>query len=319
MIRISDYSPQPNDAKPVPTLSVVLIAYNMARELPRTLTSLSSRMQLDIREEDYEIIVVDNGSSIPVDINLFRDLGCNIAVHRMDNATVSPVPAINFGLRQARGDLIGVLIDGARIASPRLLATALEAAQLHPRPVIGTLSFHLGPDLQKRSILQGYCQAVEDKLLAESGWEHDGYRLFRISVLAGSSEDGWFMIPAETNAMFLRREHWESLGGYDPDFVSPGGGLANLDMWARACAEPMGRVVMLLGEATFHQIHGGVATNSITPSWPSFHDEFVRIRGRPYVRPEVVPLLLGRPHPDAIPSISASAERYLTKSGRNAT
>jgi hypothetical protein len=44
-------------------------------------------------------------------------------------------------------------------------------------------------------------------------------------------------------------------------------------------------LVSLLGEATFHQVHGGIATNSLNPPLQSFHEEYVRIRGRPYARP----------------------------------
>lgn len=251
-----------------PKLSVVVIAFNMARELPRTIRSLSPRMQRDIDPEEYEIIIVDNGSTEPFDHDGCLRLGSNISSHRIAAATPSPVPAINRGLALARGSLAGVMIDGARMASPRLLATALEAARLHSRPVIGTLAYHLGTDVQMRSVARGYCQEVEDKMLAAVDWDADGYRLFDIAVFAGSSESGWFDLPSETNALFLTREHWRALGGYDPAFVSPGGGLVNLDTWSRACADPAGRVIMLLGEATFHQVHNGVATNAVEPKWP---------------------------------------------------
>lgn len=290
-------------------LTVIVISYNMQRELPRTIRSLSPLMQRNISSEDYEIIVVDNGSNEPIDQDQFRLLDKNISFHRISNPTPSPVPAINYGLSLARGDLVGVLIDGARMASPRLLATALEAAQIHNRPVIGTLAFHLGPDVQMRSIVNGYCQDVEDKLLDSVDWATDGYRLFDISVFASSSANGWFIIPAETNALFLKREHWQELGGYDPAFITPGGGLVNLDTWSRACADPAGRVIMLLGEATFHQVHGGIATNSTVSKWSLFHDEYVRLRGREYTPPTGVPLLVGSLHPTALASIKFSAER----------
>jgi glycosyltransferase involved in cell wall biosynthesis len=46
-----------------PRLSVIVISYNMARELPRTVRTLSPALQQDIGEDDYEIIVIDNGST----------------------------------------------------------------------------------------------------------------------------------------------------------------------------------------------------------------------------------------------------------------
>lgn len=277
-----------------PTLSVVVVGYNMARELPRTVRTLAPAHQRDIAAADYEVIVVDNGSTQPWGPEALTSLGPNITVHRVVEATPSPVAAINLGLEKARGDLVGVCIDGARMASPRLLATALEAGQVHDRPVIGTIAYHLGPDVQSISITQGYDQQTEDALLASVDWKEDGYRLFDIATLAHSSANGWFTVPAETNAMFLTRDHWRELGGYDPAFKAPGGGLVNLDTWARACADHCGQVILLLGEATFHQVHGGVATNSTTPQWPAFHDEYVAIRGRDYTRPQGSPLMVGR-------------------------
>ena len=56
--------------------------------------------------------------------------------------------------------------------------------------MIGTIAFHLGPELRVESVKRGYNQAIEDELLAGSGWEADGYRLFTISVFAGSSGRG---------------------------------------------------------------------------------------------------------------------------------
>jgi glycosyltransferase involved in cell wall biosynthesis/predicted O-methyltransferase YrrM len=276
-----------------PKLSVIVVGYNMARELPRTIRSLSPAMQRGIDPRDYEVILIDNGSTQPADEAELSRILPSLVIHRLASATVSPVPAINFGLTLARGDLVGVWIDGARMASPGLLTSALTASRLHARPVIGTLAFHLGPTVQMESVKQGYDQTVEDMLLAESGWEDDGYRLFAISSFAGSSAGGWFELPSESNALFLRAEHWRALGGFDARFATPGGGFANLDIWSRVCADPDGELIMLLGEATFHQVHGGVATNSLAPLHALFHDEYVRIRGQPYQRPSRRPLYFG--------------------------
>jgi glycosyltransferase involved in cell wall biosynthesis len=277
-----------------PKISVILIGFNMARELPRTIRSLSPQMQRGIDPADYEVILIDNGSTKPFDEAGLRRWIPDLVVHRMEKATVSPVPAINLGIGMARADFVGVCIDGARMASPGLLAAALAASRLHARPIVGTISFHLGPDVQMRSVQNGYDQVTEDALLSSIAWEKDGYRLFEISALAGSSERGWFEVPAESNAVFLKAEHWRDLGGYDPGFVMPGGGLANLDLWARACADENAELIMLLGEATFHQMHGGVATNSPASKWDLlFAQEYIRLRGGPYQRPIRQPMFFG--------------------------
>lgn len=289
-----------------PRLSIVVIAFNMARELPRTIRSLSPSAQRGIDADDYEVIIVDNGSTVAFDEAECRHWMPNLIVHRMAEPTQSPVPAVNLGLSLARGSLIGVFIDGARMASPGLLALALDAAKLHPRPAIGTIAFHLGPDIQRKSILHGYNQATEDALLKQSGWEENPYRLFGISAFAGSSAGGWFQVPNETNSLFLTADHWRELGGYDPTFVTPGGGLANLDLWKRLIESEACQCIILLGEATFHQVHGGVATNAVVSKKQLFHDEYLAIRGKRFSRPEGEARYFGRFPPEALPSVARS-------------
>jgi glycosyltransferase involved in cell wall biosynthesis len=287
-------------------ISVVVVSFNMTRELPRTILSLSPRMQRGIAAQDYEIIIVDNGSTLPIPEEACRRYAPDLVLHRMEHPTASPVRAINKGLELARGEIVGVFIDGARMASPGLLAAARAGARLSKRPVVGTLAFHLGPEVQNESVKKGYNPQVEDDLLLACGWEEDGYRLFDISTLAGSSAAGWFVLPAETNALFLRSDHWREFGGYDPAFDTPGGGLVNLDTWARLCNDPHSDILMLLGEATFHQVHGGIATNSINPPFDLFEAEYLKIRGHRFHRPDRQPLYFGSLPSAVLPSIEAS-------------
>jgi hypothetical protein len=138
-------------------------------------------------------------------------------------------------------------------------------------------------------------------------WVEDGYRLFSISAaFDGSSHAGWFTLPSETNTLFLRRDHWRELGGYDPGFVLPGGGLVNLDIWKRVCSEPRASVIMLFGEATFHQVHGGVSTNTPHPPFDAWADEYYRIRGSHWQPPEAPFVLFGSPNPAALKSVRKS-------------
>jgi glycosyltransferase involved in cell wall biosynthesis len=289
------------------SLSVVVVAYDMARELPRTLFSLSPAYQRGIAPGDYEVVVVDNGSPQPVDPALLDSFGGDIRLTRVRDARPAPGRAANEAIASARGDFVGLLIDGARIASPGLLARAVQAQRLAPRPVVAALAWHLGGARHDQATAEGYDQHAEDELLGGLDWERDGYRLFGASTLAASSSRGWFGPMGESNALFMPKEMWNALGGFDERFALPGGGLSNHDLFRRACELDRAQLVVLLGEGTFHQMHGGVATSGRI-TWEEMHAEYVARRGKQWVPPDNERLYLGTIPDSALPHLQHSVE-----------
>lgn len=294
-----------------PLLSIVVICHNMRREAPRTLHSLSRGYQQGIEDLDYEVLVVDNGSDRPLDPAQVRGFGPQFEHLFHPGTSPSPVEAINAAVRRTRGQHVVICIDGARILSPGMLRFIALGTRLAERPVIGALAWHLGSKIQKLAMLEGYDREVEDRLLAGSGWEEDGYRLFDISCLANSSGNGWFKPISECNCVAVSRAMYEELGGFDERFVLPGGGLANLDFYKRACELPGAQLVTLLGEGTFHQFHGGAATNARPEVHPGerFRQEYQQLRGQPYAKPGNRPIYLGTLPRQALGFLRLSAER----------
>jgi len=261
---------------------------------------MSRRYQTGIEGLDYEIVVVDNGSPVPVDVGSIEAIGPEVRVVRMEGLGVSPAAAVNRAVAGTSGRFVGIVLDGARMVTPGALALARAALELDPRALVTTLAWHLGPDHQIRSRLSGYSAAVEDQLLESIGWPEDGYRLFEIAALASPNEQGWFGPINESCCSFLSRQSFDSLGGYDESFVSPGGGFVNLDFFLRASQRADADLIVLLGEGSFHQIHGGVASNAEDPDgWKVFAAEYEAIRGFPYVDPELEPVYFGRLPPAA--------------------
>lgn len=289
-------------------LSIIVILYNMRREARRTLYSLSSRYQVDVSTDEYEVVVIDNGSSAPLSASEVKGFGSNFRYMYFDTDAVTPVDAVNAGARISNGQYIGVLIDGARMATPGLISNSIRGLQLFPEPFIYALSWHLGPDIQSASMCNGYNQAEEDRILQELNWEDNGYRLFEVSTIAPSSHYGYLGgVPHECSWIATRLSSFLSLGGYDPRFRSPGGGFANHDFRNRVMGLSGVTPVQILGEGVFHQFHGGVCTNVKIEDIPlnEFAKEFEEIYGRPLQKALA-------PDPYLIGAITPEARRFMS-------
>ena len=252
----------------------------MARELPRTLRSLSPKHQLEIAADDYEVIVVDNGSPAPVDPTLV-EFGGHLRLERIDPAPPSPVRAANLGLGAGARRLVGLVIDGARMASPGLLAGARRARHLAERPVITAPAFHLGSvtaHARRRGRLRPGGRGRAARRLGLGGRRLPALRGQHAGRVVGSGSvrsDGREQQPVH------RRAIWDELGGLDERFALPAGGLANHDLYRRACSLDGVELIVLLGEGTFHQYHGGAAT-SRRFTWDEMHADYQAIRNEPH-------------------------------------
>ncbi len=293
-------------------LSVIVNFFNNRREARNTLYSLTAGYQHGIDGLDYEVIAVDNGSSEPLAEAEVRAHGPQFRYRYVNNASVSPAAAINAACREAAGERLLIMIDGAHILSPGILRLSHLAFSSLPAPFIATVLFHIGPKHQYDSVLEGYNQQVEDAVLASCGWKENGYRLYSASSAFADASEGWFGMLLESCCFGLRKSDFFAMGGYDERFQSPGGGLLNLDFFGRALRRPELQYAVLLGEGTFHQFHGGVATNQPRDRqpWARFHEEYMRIRHSPFQRVSRQPLLIG-----SIPAEARHVAKYSATRG----
>jgi glycosyltransferase involved in cell wall biosynthesis len=286
-------------------ISVVVSAHDLQRELPRTVRSLSPPYQTGLDAARLEIIVVDNGSNVPVDAAWFEGISAEVKILRFPPGNPSPCQAINAGVAAAKGEYISVLIDGARMASPGFLARATTAMLTASDVFVATMGFHLGFETQQISQQNGYCPEVEDRLLDEIAWPEDGYRLFEICARGLSYRHGVLSDFPETTAFMMRRESFARIGGFHEAFRYRGGGLANFEFYDRVLNDGAITPVVLIGEGTFHQVHdgnttrpGGVLrkeTEDGPTIWEAMSREFEAIVGRaPLSLPLRKPLLFGR-------------------------
>ena len=281
-----------------PRLSVVIIFYNMRREAARTLYSLGVRYQREIAEEAYEVIAIDNGSSEPLDEDWVKSFGKNFKYIYFDANTPSPCQALNYGVQMARGELVTICIDGARILSPNILNYSIKASAIFDKPFVYALGMHIGSKPQNFLAEENYTREGEDQLIASTRWEEDGYELFNMYCVALSSGQGFFSALMESKCFALRRSMYLDMDGLDENFSSPGGGLTNLDFFFRAGEIKNISPVMLLGEVTSHQFHGGAATNVARKDhpWKQMAEEYKKIRKKEYQPVFMPPYYFGGLH-----------------------
>ncbi len=266
-------------------LSIVLVSYDMAREIPRTLQGLARNYQQEAQDLEYEVILVDNGSPAPLDEASWSGTDVPVRVIRLEDASPSPAHAINVAAGEARGELLCLMVDGAHLLTPGAFRLAQSCFAAFENPVVAVRYFYLGPDEQNVSIANGYDKSVEDQLLASINWPDDGYRLYEIGtpLRAGARNITWFNRMFESNCLFMRRSFFQEIGGADESFDFPGGGFLNLDLYKRAIDSPGAIPVQLIGEGSFHQLHGGTTTNvgqeQQNTRLASYLDQYKAIRG----------------------------------------
>jgi cephalosporin hydroxylase len=290
------FAGSPITIAPTPTvdpakLSVIVAVYDMRRAALRTLHSLSRAYQQDIEELDYEVIVVENGSSPGEElgqetVSSFGDEFRYLSL--ADRATPSPVGALQAGVDAATGGKLALMIDGAHVLTPGVLHWGTVGLEAYDPAVVATHQWYVGPGQQPDLVRHGYDELLEDRLFEAIGWPADGYELFKIGHFL--DERDWLDGMPESNCLFVGRDLFEQAGGLDAAFDMAAAGYANLDLYERLGSTPGARLVTILGEGSFHQVHGGSTTNAGDPAErgrrvTAYREQYEELRGKPFRAP----------------------------------
>ncbi|MEY3166475.1 MAG: hypothetical protein RLZZ343_278, partial [Actinomycetota bacterium] len=168
---------------------------------------------------------------------------------------------------------------------------------------------------------EGYTKDFEDAMLESLDWKNNGYRLFEKSVFDESSGAQWFEPRiSESNSLFMSRALWSEINGFSEEFQAIDGGFVNLDTLTQATALEETQPILLIGEATFHQLYGGVPTNVAKENVFPMRAEYDEIRGVPYEPPVLNWLFFGNLKflPALIEmGLSHTAKAFLTEHAKN--
>jgi cephalosporin hydroxylase len=263
----------------------------MRREAARTLQALSRAYQEGIDDIGYEVIVLENGSdeAEKLGADFVESFGPEFRyVDLGEDATRSPVIALNQGIRLGAGRAFALMIDGAHVLTPGVLRFGMAGLKTYEPAIVATQQWYVGPGQQGHAMDDGYDEDYEDRLFAAIEWPHAGYRLFEIGHFVGDRD--WLDGVWESNCMFVPRALLQQVGGFDESFTVAGGGYANLELYERLGCSPDITVASILGEGSFHQVHGGTTTNQpdATERRSRVHgysEEYADLRGRSFRGP----------------------------------
>jgi len=270
---------------------VVVVVHNMRREAARTLQALSRAYQEDVDGITYEVIVVENGSDDDQRLGTDFVAGFGPEFRYVDlggEAAPSPVGALNRGIQAGRGRAYALMIDGAHVVTPGVVRFGLAGLEAYAPAIVATQQWYVGPGQQGDAMRSGYDQAYEDRLFDQIRWPHAGYRLFEIGHFVGDRD--WLDGLWESNCMFVERSLLQQVGCFEERFSVAGGGYANLELYERLGSAPDVNVVTMIGEGSFHQVHGGTTTNQVDATDRrrkvfGYSQDYADLRGRAFKGP----------------------------------
>ena len=179
-----------------PLLSVVMPTYNRLGRLKHVLSALE---QQQFPSEDYEIVVVSDGSSDGTDAYL-SGLRSDRSVRWFSQSNRGPAAARNLGIEKAAGEFI-VFVDDDVVASPTLLAEHMRSHRESKREVVV-----VGPLLSPADFNMSPWVRWEQEMLMKQ------YRAMLSGEWQPSARQFY------TGNASLRRSHLLSAGGFDEGF-----------------------------------------------------------------------------------------------------
>lgn len=188
-----------------PRASVIVATYNRPARLRRMLRALASQ---DLPLEEFEVVVVDDGSPQPLAHIAEAFAGSlQITLHRQPNA--GPAVARNTAISLARAPFIVMLDDDCEPAS-NWLSAMVKALEANPDAMVGGHTINGLPD----NLYSTVSQMIVDRVYAVHN--------------ADPANAGFFT----SNNLGVSREALLSLGAFDTNYRYPGGeDRALCDRW----------------------------------------------------------------------------------------
>ena len=186
-----------------PLISIVLANYNRARFLDEAMASVVRQTV-----EDWELIVVDNGSTDNSHLIIERWAAADTRIEPIFKSKPIGCPAaVNLALATARGEFVA-RIDNDDLWYPRRLEAQLDFIRSEGRECIGVCG--------------------TDVVLIDAAGRNLGIKRYPIRH-ADCLRAIWYRNPFCSSAVLIRRRALDQCGGYDPAYAL----AEDLELWFR--------------------------------------------------------------------------------------
>lgn len=223
-------------------ISIIIPSYNKPELLKNCITSIISS-----KSNDFEVIIIDNGSTDPL---YFNDQSIHY-INLESNHGFSK--AINIGIKQAKGNIIAVLNNDTEVDS-NWIGSIVSAFKNNPDIMFITSKIKSLKD-------KNFLDDVGDVVLSSG----KVYKLGNREKDAGQYDQQRYVFGASGCASIYRREFFDSVGYFDEDFFAY---LEDVDLSFRANLQ--GYKCLYLPDAIVYHV-GSATSGSQYNDFTAFH------------------------------------------------
>jgi hypothetical protein len=223
-------------------ISLLLPFGGDARLADDALQALSTRMQKNCSDSDYELVAVEWESADLLGEERATRHGTNVRYFRHDRA-IDAWECARLSLARTSAPFVGLVAGAIPLLTPRVLEHALLARKVDPDPLVVVPSYRLHATRQDSPWGIPPDPAAGPETRNGEADAARGYRLFEFASFASPFEHGFLAPFDDVNCLFVRRESLES--------ALEGGSDEGLPLVGRLAERPQSKLVILAGEGAF--------------------------------------------------------------------
>ena len=297
-------------------ISVLIFCNDIQEAIINTLHSLRHEYQ-NFDPNLYEVLILENPSQNNLSANQIHDLPSNF-FYNLNTHKKSLTESLNQLSNQANGNYLLIIPDGAKILSKGVLKYCHQAIKISSKCIVAFHSYNIGvyqDDMEKNEVL--HLKKIEKEFLKET-FPKFADNLLNNASWADSSSAGSFFQMSESNCLFLTKQLWNKIDGFDERLDSIDERIVNLDLYNRVLENKDHKLFFVLGEGTFHQFNSKESKNSVVKNFEKYKSKYFEITKKNWNSSKRNDYdFLGRVYPSSLKLLKQSLISTISNYSRN--